>query len=200
MGLAEQQALLARIYTDATLREEFFTAPLDMAAQWGLSADDAQHLARLPSHQVSQFAASLYTKRLNEVQHLVPCTLRALGERFAPLFRLYVPTHVPQGTRKHPDDAIAFVDYLHRSASQQNVAPWIIDVARYEAAWLYMMNPSHRSLIRRFRYPVGKMIPMLAQQQVPTIPARQASVALWLRLTPKSRVQHVVLSLPALTP
>jgi hypothetical protein len=206
VGLAEQQVLLARLYTDADLRQRFFAEPTQVGARLGLSTPEAQNLARLSVPQVSRFAASLHAKRLKAVRRLLPCTGRALGERFAPSFRRHATGYVSQGTKRHRDDAIAFSDFLARMAQtkaeqdqqeQHPLEPWVADIARYEAAWLYMVNSGRPGLlVRRFGYPIAALMQVLARDQVPPTPARRPCLGLWLRPSLQGDVRHLVLSLP----
>jgi hypothetical protein len=80
---------------------------------------------------------------------------------------------------------------------QHPMEPWVADIARYEAAWLYIVNSARPGLlVRRFGYPIAALMQVLAQDQVPPTPARRPCFGLWLRLSPRSEVRHLVLPLP----
>jgi hypothetical protein len=64
MGLAQIQQVLARLYTDAALRERFFADPQRTGAELGLDAGEVHQLAHLSVQQVTFFARSLQRKRL----------------------------------------------------------------------------------------------------------------------------------------
>ena len=125
MGLAEAQRLLARLATDATLRARFAADPEGVAAEFGLSPEEAAHFADLHQGQLDEFARSLIRKRLGEVESLLPLTSRALGPaRLAALFRRHAGAHVPRGIKKHRDDAVAFASFLVPRQESSNRPGW----------------------------------------------------------------------------
>ncbi len=86
MGLAETQRLLAHLYTDPRVREQFFAHPATVAAQFSLPPADLPVLTHLPRAEITRFARSLQNKRLGDTAKLLPLTRRALGRQFAPRF------------------------------------------------------------------------------------------------------------------
>ena len=86
MGLADTQRLLARLYTDPRVREQFFAHPATVAAQLSVPPADLHVLSHLPRTEITRFARSLQNKRLGDTAKLLPLTRRALGRHFAPRF------------------------------------------------------------------------------------------------------------------
>ncbi|MDQ3814114.1 MAG: hypothetical protein M3347_09200 [Armatimonadota bacterium] len=197
MGLAQTQQLLARLYTDTPLRERFFADPRQVGAELGLTSADVQQMLALSEQEVNFFAASLQSKRRNEVGKLLPLTSRALGDRFAALFRHYADAHVPQGLKKHRDDAVEFAAFLSEVINAPHVAPWIRDLASYEASWLRAEEPTRRWMLRRFRYNVGELVHRTGDELAAT-PCPQPTLALWFRLWPRRSLHHIILRLPRL--
>ena len=195
MGLNKQQRILARLYTDLSLREEFLENPQGVGKRFGLSARETEQASRLSAPQLNFFADSLKHKRLSEVLKLLPLSRRALGERFGTLFRRYADTHVPTGTRKHLDDVVAFARFTRENAHDDRLEPWIIDLMQYETECRRVWG-SARWRMRWFRYPVGKLVRKLTQDGgVPEVRA-QPTISVWFRLSRRGPLRHVVLSLP----
>jgi hypothetical protein len=200
MGLAQVQALLAQLYTDAALQERFEADPRGVAAAFGLTAEEGAQLTQLSKEQVSFFARSLLSKRLNGVAKLLPLTRGTLGERFGKLFEQYADTYLPRGPRRHHDDALAFATFVEKMARRQDIGPrWALDLVRYEAARLETMRPTHWCSVRRFRHPVQRLANP-AKQMDSLDPPRQITLAIWFRLSPRGRLREVVLSLPERLP
>lgn len=182
MGLAQTQQVLAQLYTNTELRNRFFANPQTVGAELGLSEAETQQLAQISAQQVNIFANSLKWKRLGEVRELLPRTARVLGKNFTTLFWRYAETHIPQGIKKHRQDAIAFSNFIQ----QQKIEPaWVSDLVRYEKTWL-LAYESHRSLqVCWFRYPIDKLG---STQEI----HRQLTLAIWWRLTARSQLHHIV--------
>src|SRR4051794_17956719 len=112
MPLAPQQQFLARLLTDATLREQFESDPSSTCTAAGLSGKDIEQVIALAAADVNYFATSLIHKRRGQVEHLLPLTRRALSDRFFTLFLQCAATTVPSGVKRHQEDSLAFVEYL----------------------------------------------------------------------------------------
>jgi hypothetical protein len=192
MGLAEVQAALARLYIDPVLRDRFFAEPAAVGAEFGLDAEEARGLARVPRSQVEQFAASLRHKRRDQVRRAVPIAARAIGgSRFAELFERYATESSPRGSKADLDDAAGFVEAIRRWADQVE-PPWAVDLARYELAWRQAVRAGRAPMTRIFRFPVARLA--IGRQPEPVTP--RATLALWWRPTRRGAVRHVVISMP----
>ncbi|HVF29252.1 MAG TPA: hypothetical protein VM943_13480 [Pyrinomonadaceae bacterium] len=197
MGLAETQHVLARVYTDAAVREKFFADPQKAGEEFGLSFDEARQLARLAAPQVLLFAGSLRGKRLQAACELLPLTSRALGDRTASLFTEHAASYLPKGIKKHRDDAIAFAAFVEKNAGREDTLPeWIAEVARYERGWLEAADPARRLIVSLFRHHIAELTRAVAGGVEQPILTARPILACWLRLTPRGTVRHTVLPLP----
>jgi hypothetical protein len=198
MGLAQVQAALARLYTDAAWRADFLADPEGAGAGLGLDAAEVRQLAQLGPGQVQLVAGSLRRKRLNEVVKLLPLSHRALGPRFAALFWQHADAYLPRGTKRHRDDALAFAAFVARAARVEGLEPpWAADLMRYEAGWLATSVPGCRGLLRWFRCDPRSVAHALAHGDGAPPAAKGATLALWVRL-PWRGVWHRVVALGAL--
>jgi hypothetical protein len=186
MALAKTQALLARLFTDDDLRREFFESPIAVAAQFGLSADDAQRLASLDRRQTEAFAQSLIGKRALYARRALPLTARVLGGRFDALVREAILGRARAGKRRA--DAAALVALLERRRAQHESAPvWIVDLARFELAFVEAGGSGPALFLRRFHFDVGSIALSLAKgDDVSAV--RRKTIGVWARL-PRGRLR-----------
>ena len=197
MDLGKTQHVLARLYTDAAFRERCLADPKAAGEQMGLSCEDAQQLAELSAAQVNFFAESLVRKRLKEVRRLLPRTHRLFGDRFDALFHRYARTSKLRDAKPHQQDALAFAAFLeHAVLPQSPDLRWAVELARYEAAWIEAADLACCWIVRRFRFPVSRLVQEPERQQGASLPAQRPTVAVWLRLTHKGRLRHFLLSFP----
>ena len=124
--------------------------------------------AELPLDQVESFARSLLRKRAAEVRGLLPRTAAALGESFGARFQEYARGRATIGPHRHCDDALGFAHAL-----LADTPPAIVDLARYEAAWI-QLRLGKRLRLCSFRYTVDE------PELTPT-PTRSRIWVLWLR-------------------
>jgi hypothetical protein len=110
MSALEVQQLLARLYTDPGMLEEFLTDREGFCATYANGCGEL--LRQIDSGQLEFFAVSLRAKRSGEVKKLLPMTVQALGSRFAEEFEQYAATTIASGDRKHLADAMAFCECL----------------------------------------------------------------------------------------
>ena len=153
MGLAEQQAALAKLYTDSTSRKAFYKDAQEAGKSWGLSDADIREIVLVPREQIEGFARSLVAKRRSEVVKLLPMTHRFLGPDFIPLFRLHADTYLPAGSQRHRADALAFAGSLASGSLSAKCAEHIRDVARFERS-LLIARSMRCPQLRLFRHDV----------------------------------------------
>ena len=70
---------------------------------------------------VEHFARSLRAKRWNEIEKLLPLSVRAAkraGFALARLFYAFAQQYTPKGSKRHAQDAIAFATWI--SAAQRS--------------------------------------------------------------------------------
>jgi hypothetical protein len=191
MGLAAIQAALARLSVDPAFRQRFFADPMAAGNELGLDCDESQNLARIPRKQVEQFAQSLHRKRRDQVRRAIPLAARAMAGRFVELFEQYAVQSTPRGAKADLDDAIGFVEAIGRRNDPLEPA-WAFDLARYELAWRQATRSGRVPLLRKFRFPVGR----LATGQVPDPIAPRTTLAFWWKPTRGGNVRHIVISMP----
>ncbi|VEP11310.1 conserved hypothetical protein [Hyella patelloides LEGE 07179] len=182
MSLSTVQQVLARIYTDSKLRDDFLTNPDVVGISFGLNCQEIQQLSKLSRQQVDLFARSLKRKRLGEIRKLLPLTNQALGKEFNPLFFQYSETYLPTGNKKHLLDAIAFTKFLLQQLTTDNTQPVsVLDVLRYEAVRLKMFEGKRLLFCNRFYYHLETLINSLHSDS-PLIPYPQPNIGIWFRL------------------
>jgi hypothetical protein len=191
MGLAEVQKAMAQLFVDRAIRSQFFDDPAATGAMLGLSAAEAQSLAQVSQCQFEHFGKTLVLKRRDQVRSSLPNTARVLGREFTSLFDRYLNQALPRGSRALLDDTALFVAALERSKGSLQ-PEWIVDLAQYELAWRCSARPGHRLIVRRFRFPVCRIIG--AGDPGPTAP--HPTVAIWWRPPWRKSVRHVVIFAP----
>lgn len=199
MSLVEIQRTLARLYTDATLRERFFGDPVGVGRELGLSDEEARELSRLPAQKVDSFADSLRAKRLLEVTKLLPMTNRILGGEFAAHFKTYAADYSPAGVKKHLGDALAFASYLETKVRRASEHPrWLLDLLRYEQARLKAADPARRVVAGLFRHDISRLVRSVARREETPAAEKRLTVAVWWRPQRRGTVRYAVLTAPAL--
>lgn len=161
MALAQTQALLARLFTDDDLRREFFDAPIAVATRFGLSMHDTQRLAGIDSREIEVFARSLIGKRALYARRALPLTARALGDRFEALFRQAIGGAARDANRSDAAALTAFLD--RRVANCELEAPWIVDLARFELAFIDAGRSGATLFLRAFDFDVASLAHALAK-------------------------------------
>ncbi|HEX8399336.1 MAG TPA: hypothetical protein VF644_18010 [Pyrinomonadaceae bacterium] len=181
MSLAKIQALLARLYTDAKLRERFLLEPEKVCAENDLIGSEIEQIAQILPEELNFFAESLFYKRLREVEKLLPRTKEILSEDFEKYFREFSNGFLPAAIKKHLEDAVQFADFLLK---QELKSAWLKDLIRYEQANLSFNGFGKKFLLRRFNFNIKEISLNGVQAQ------RKPSVAVWLRIGGKT--QHFV--------
>ncbi|MBM3562195.1 MAG: hypothetical protein FJX48_03350 [Alphaproteobacteria bacterium] len=186
MALAETQALLARLYTDDSLRREFFESPVAVATRLGLSMHDTQRLAAIDRREMEAFAQSLIGKRALYARKALPLTSRALGDRFDALLREAIRGRAQDG--KSCADAAALVALLQERFAGRQIEPlWIVDLARFELAFIDSGRPRAAFVLRSFHFDVASIAASLARgEDVSAI--RKRTFGVWAR-PPRGRLR-----------
>jgi hypothetical protein len=156
MALADVQAVLARLFTDAPFRDSFFGDPVAVGRASGLDPAEAQTLAALSRNEVDGFAGTIRRKRADDVSKVLPLTTRVLGGAYRDHILPATDGAPRQG--RHRGDARALAAHLGRMArTGQLEPPWAADLARYELAFGDALHRPAGFLVRRFRYPVARL-------------------------------------------
>lgn len=174
MGLLEQQNFLARIYTDETLRRSFIADPASCGGDNDLSENDIRDLQSIIAAEIESFAETLYFKRLHEVERMLFLTARELGPEFRKLFKIFSNDFIPNAVRKHLQDALEFAEFLR---SEEEIQPWIKDLAKFERSRLEFHNCERRFVILHLKYDLrNRLTEPMARE-----PVRRRTFAVWLR-------------------
>ena len=184
MDLKEIQQALARLYTDATLRERFQRDPDQAAQEEGWEQSTVAYLARVSACRMGQFARQLKGKRLGEVRDLLPRTAEALGGRFTDLFLVYADTSVLSGVHKHRDDARDFAVWALRHPAECPLSPCERDLLRYESIWLQAGPGAFHFRVARFLHPVHSL-PIRSAGLATAETTRRPTLVIWLRTSTK---------------
>jgi enoyl-CoA hydratase/carnithine racemase len=185
MGLADVQAALARLFTDADLRDRFFNDPIATGRTLGLAEAEANGLASLVRVDVDRFAATLRRKRVDDARKFLPLTAQALGHSFAPLLLASISDSIPPA--RHRDDARAFVAHLSRPEVNP---PWAGDLARFELAFQEALALKFGLIVRRFRFPVGRLLEAAHLGRSLDDIRPRATLGFWLRVPGRRGVIH----------
>ena len=190
-SLGQTQALLGGLFTQAAYRREFFARPEKAALDFGLTADEASTLKAMDAKAVARFVDSLSEKRLADARKTLPMTARALGPEFD---RLLLPElDAPPSAGRHRDDAARLVARIEQGADDtRSLPPWIVDLARYEMAFVAAARPGAVLLLRCFRWPPRLLA--AAALSGADVGAPKRVLALWLRLPGARRLFHRLLS------
>jgi hypothetical protein len=193
-ALADVQAILARLFTDAAFRASFFADPFAVGRSLGLEPTEASALAELSRNAVEQFAATIRRKRADDLRKALPLTARALGGAFDRHVLAAIVGAVRPG--RHRDDARALLDHLGRlSRSNELEPPWTADLARYEATFEDVLHRSACLLVRRFRFPVARLAAAIhCAAPIGNIEPRM-TIGVWLRVPGRRGSIHRIWSL-----
>jgi hypothetical protein len=131
MSVREVQQLLARLYTEPRLLEEYLADPDGFSLKY--ATGEAEFLRQIDRAQLEFFALSLRSKRAGEVKKLLPITVQALGDKFEDEFDQYASTSIPTGEKKHLADSMAFCEHLIACAG-------ILDRFTVEAATFELLD------------------------------------------------------------
>ena len=190
MELARQQWLLARLYTQAALRQRFFREPDAVLRELGFDPEAALPWTQSLREEVQSFACSLQRKRLQDTEKILPLTRRLLGDAFATWFLEYTECPRPAGPGAGLEDALAFADFVERTGpARGGLSAWTLDLVRYEAGQRRAFGG--RCLFRRFRFAVHHWAGSMEVS-----PAHRLTWAVWFRLTRFGRLRRLVISWP----
>lgn len=190
MSLEAKQAMLARLYTDSSLRARLRANPRNLGEEVELDMDS--WLRELSHEEIAYFARSLVRKRFNAVRELLPLSFAAFGARFGEMFRHHAEAYAPTGIHKHWDDAIRFAGFLETGLSPAD--DWLRAILRYESMNLAMLHSSSRVRVGWFAYPVHRLTDSLATKPW-TLPKRWTVIVLFRRRR-QGDLRRILFSMP----
>lgn len=174
MPLHDQQNFLAKLLTDDGLRASFLQNPDDTGRKEGMAEGDLATLKAINPDDLDFFAVSLVNKRLGEVEKLLPFSLQAIGKKkFREMFKEFSDGYVPEGIKKHLEDALEFGRLLQRHKDGRD---WQRDAIKFDTANLLFYSGRKNLLIRVLRYDLA-----FGERRLRKHPFRKLQVALWIR-------------------
>lgn len=180
MSLKEQQDVLARLYTDPNFAAQFFAEPSSVIANSGLSREEAREMAASAGDEIKLFADSLISKRLREIEKLLPITTKILGSDFGNLFRDHAATFNPISVKKHLEDALEFGAFVRQNNSFDLLTQ---DLILFEMAKLRHFSNGRRLTVCSLRHDIRPIL----DGQVADLPRQRRTLVIWLRITEKHR-------------
>jgi hypothetical protein len=192
MALRTVQAALARLFTDEATREAFIKDPQGSARAFGLNEEEAATFAQLAPQAIGRFARSLDGKRILDARKMTPLTAQALGAAFAEHF--LVATANLAGDAGRVAEAWALAGRL--GATDVADAPWIGDLARYEAAFVEAAHRRFGLRLLRFRFPIASIAGRLQAGLAVDDLEPRTTLAVWLR-RPRGRLIFRAWSAPS---
>lgn len=162
---------MARAFTDENLRRDFGENPAKIAKDFNLSADDIKQIEKILPSEINFFADSLFYKRLNEVEKLLPYTHQHLNKEFSTYFHEFARDFQPKTVKKHPEDAVNFAGFL---SNQIFEIDWINDLVIYEQSRLNFYGCRKSFIFKVFSYDIRK--------SGNAVPHRRKTFAVWLRI------------------
>lgn len=147
MGLAEFQAALAHLYTNADARAELRSDQGRFGERYRLSGEETERLAGSVLDDAHKFAGALARKRFSEATKSMPGVEKIVGVRMGDLFARYAAI-TPLGAQRNPAfDALVFIQWLlNKENSSFSLSDR--DALRYEEARILMQHTSRRFLMR----------------------------------------------------
>jgi hypothetical protein len=188
MGLTEVQRVLAQLYTNVDLREQFLLNPQEVANKFNLTSTDIEHLTALSAFHLREFANSLQYKRLGEVSKILNLTEKVLKKKFRELFLKFTNNYLPSGVKKHRDDAIAFAKFISIS-KDADLPMWSKELALYEATRLELSEIKSPLKVKIFNYPLKKIISAILEEKEVFVEKR-LTLALWIKIPGQHRWYH----------
>lgn len=189
MALGETQTLLARLFTDAALRAQFFTSPVEVAKRNGLDEADARRLAQIDPAEIEAFARSLVGKRVLDLRKSMPLTARALDARF----EILSIDAVGAPSRARPAaDAGALLRRLEELSARDDHLGFVADVARFEFAFIEAARPG--IWLKRFHHDMAPLVSAL-RAGASVEARRRRTIGVWAR-APGARLRWAMFGMP----
>lgn len=145
MDLKNYQHLLAKVYTDASLRQKFMDNPEAVAADFDIDPSLVQNLVHELSQPIRFFSQSLIRKRWGIIQHYLPLTLLCLDDKAFDCFSSFAEQHSLVSKDRYTQDALNFGKWiLQQDANQIDLAKWQRELIMYEILRLRLEKPFFR--------------------------------------------------------
>ncbi|MEK7434246.1 MAG: hypothetical protein AABZ74_14035 [Cyanobacteriota bacterium] len=119
MSLKEIQHLLAEIYTNKTLRDDFFNFPNKIANKYNLNDKEIEEILKL-KNEIDYFSNTLIFKRREEVKNIIYDITKCIKDEINELFYNFALDFSPKGIKKHLEDAYYFLIFLEKQNLVKN--------------------------------------------------------------------------------
>ena len=103
---------IASLLSSPELREQFEMSSEKVAQMLNIADADLDAFMSIDTLELQRRADALLNKRWHEIRRLVPLTIDGLGAVANEVFRSYATNDWPVGHRRHPVDALRFLQFL----------------------------------------------------------------------------------------
>ena len=192
MGLEEQQAALAKIYTSNSLRKLLENSGLNKDCSLSLSQSEQKKLCSMANNKdVRMFALALLRKRLRQIKKILPATCTLLAENLSNLFQAFADDRPTIGVKRHLIDASNFANYLTQNKS---VKIFELDeykaVLEYEKTWVDSELSPLVLKLKCFKHDISNYIIQLKNQEKDRSYLGKPRVCIWFRLSSNYRLLY----------
>jgi len=191
MGLEEQQAALAKIYTSHSLREQLVKLALKEDFYLGLCRSEQTKLYSIVNTDIKIFALSLLRKRLEQIKKILPGTCALLAENLSSLFQTFAADKPTTGVKRHLIDASNFANYLAQKKPNQIFR---LDeqkaVLEYEKTWVNSELSAMLLKVKFFKHDISNYTKQLEMQEPNRAYFGKPRVCIWFRLSRSHRVLY----------
>ena len=189
MGLEEQQAALAKLYTSNSLREQLASSALKGDFYLGLCQSEQIKLYTIINTDIKIFALSLLRKRLGVIKKILPATCALLAENLSSLFQAFAADKPTTGVKRHLIDASNFANYLtQRNPNQIFGLDEHKAVLEYEKTWVNSELSPLVLKVKCFKHDISKYTTQLERQEPNRVYYGKPRLCIWLRLSSSHRV------------
>lgn len=130
------QSALARILTDAVVREQVFRSDTEAMQRLGLTAEQGRQMREIDHQRVELFAELLVINRLSKAMEGLPMTTQLLGADIWNVARAFNQACPPTEAKKYVE-ALAFGQFLQdKWCREPSSVPYAADVLCYEMSFL----------------------------------------------------------------
>lgn len=137
--------MFVRLLTDAKARQAAFAGDLRPLTELGLTPDEAQSFLTIDHERLEIFSELIFAQRLDDIIHMLPLTVRLLGERVPHIAYEFNHKMTPEYSRKR-DHALAFARFLKELFDEQPPEPqFLADVLSYEMNTLELYDKRNES-------------------------------------------------------
>ena len=191
MGLKEQQAVLAKLYTSQSYREHLANSGSTLDDRLQLNEAEQEKLNSILEGEVTSFANSLVRKRLGQVKNMLPGTCALLGETLWDLFKCFAANQPTSGVKRHLIDAKNFSHYLaQKNANEVFNQKAHKAVLKYEQTWLDSELSIRFLKFSSFRHDISNYAQRLAKRVAVATYSGKPRLCIWLRISGRQQVLY----------